>query len=60
MTGWMWDIVLFSWGFLAGVAGTIGGVIVMRMRQEALREGEHFVARLGTVDARRFLDAATE
>jgi hypothetical protein len=60
MTSWLWDIVLFSWGFLAGLGAAVAVVIVARMHREARREGEQLVARLGSIDARRFLEAVTE
>ncbi len=60
MTSWLWDIVLFSWGFLAGLGAATAGVVVTRMRHEARREGEQLVARLGRIDARRFLEVASD
>jgi hypothetical protein len=60
MSSWMWDIVLFSWGFLAGLGAATAGVVVARMHREARREGEQLVANLGTIDARRFLEVVSD
>jgi hypothetical protein len=60
MESWVWDIVLFAWGFFTGIGTTLVAVAVARTHGEALREGERLVARLGTVDARRFIQAVTE
>jgi hypothetical protein len=60
MASWMWDMMLFSWGFLAGLGAALAGVAVARMRSEARRGGEDLVAQLGTIDTRRFLEAATK
>jgi hypothetical protein len=60
MESWMWNVVLFAWGFLAGLGAALAVFAVMRMQHEARREGEQLVARLGTIDTRRFLQAVTE
>jgi len=60
MTSLMWNIVLFSWGFLAGLAAAFGAVLVVRMRREAARDGEQLISRLGAIDARRFLEIAAD
>lgn len=60
MANWVWDIVLFSWGIVAGLGIAAAVVAVTRMHREARREGEQLVARLGSIDTRRFIAAVTE
>jgi hypothetical protein len=60
MANWVWDIVLFSWGIVAGLGIAAAVVVVTRMHREARREGEQLVARLGSIDTRRFIAAVTE
>lgn len=56
MTGLTWDMLLFAWGFLAGFGAALAGLAITRARNEARQQGERLVAKLGPVDARRFLE----
>ena len=60
MASWIWDILLFSLGFLAGLGAAFAGMLVARMRREASAEGRHLVDRLGPLGTRRFLAAVSE
>jgi hypothetical protein len=60
MASWVWDIVLFSWGIVAGLGIAAAALLVRRMHREAKREGEQLVARLGSIDTRRFIEVVTE
>jgi hypothetical protein len=60
MASWIWDILLFSLGFLAGLGAAFAAILVTRMRREATVEGRQLVDRLGPLGTRRFLAALSE
>jgi hypothetical protein len=60
MSSFVWDLLLFGWGFFAGAAVAVGGVYVARMRREAVRDGEQLLAKLGPLDSSRLLQAVTK
>ena len=60
MPSWIWDILLFSLGFIAGLGAAFAGILVARMRRDATFEGRQLVDRLGPLGTRRFLAAISE
>jgi hypothetical protein len=60
MPSWIWDILLFSLGFIAGLGAAFAGILVARMRRDATVEGRQLVDRLGPLGTRRFLAAISE
>jgi hypothetical protein len=60
MSRLLWDLLLFGWGFIAGLAVAVGVAYVARMRREAVRDGERLLTRLGPLESNRFLQAVTE
>jgi hypothetical protein len=55
-----WDVFMFLLGFAAGAFVVLGGLLLVRLRRESLREGDRFLRRLGSVGAQRFLEVAQE
>jgi hypothetical protein len=60
MSSFVWDVLLFGWGFLGGFAVALGCVFVARMRREAAHGGEQLIAKLTPLERRRFLQVVTE
>ena len=55
-----WDVLMFGMGFASGVGVVLGGFLLARVRRESLRNGDRFLARLGSVGAQRFLEAVQD
>ena len=60
MPSWIWEIMLFSLGFLAGLGAAFAGFLVVRMRRDASAEGRQLVDRLGPLGPRRLMAAISE
>jgi hypothetical protein len=55
-----WDLFMFLVGFVSGVFMVLAGLWVARTRSESLGDGDRFLAKLGSVAAQQFLEAAQE
>ena len=56
----LWNLVIFTLGFMCGGLVVLGGLLVARMRAEAEQAGDQLLDGLGPVAARKFFEVAQE
>jgi len=55
-----WDLLMFGAGFGVGIVMTVSAFLLARLKRESLRDGDRFLAKLGSVGAERFLEIVQE
>ncbi len=55
-----WDLLMFGAGFGVGIVITVCAFLLARLKRESLRDGDRFLAKLGSVGAERFLEVVQE
>jgi hypothetical protein len=55
-----WDLFMFFAGFVTGGLTALSGLLLARVKRESLRDGDRFLAKLGSVGAERFLEAVND
>ncbi len=56
----LWNLMIFTLGFLSGGLVVVGVLFVARMRAEAEQAGDQLLDDLGPVVARKFFEATQE